>query len=370
MRPSGSTSKIALMIESDGPGGAETVVLTLADGLRARGLDVRPVVLAGGPGWLSGQLTSAGFKVHLPRLKHAVDPVFALELAKWFKAESISLVHAHEFTMAFYAGLAGQVSGVPHLITMHGGREFAKAQRRRFALRLTAERARHLIGVSEDTCEHLAETLRIPRTSITLVPNGVRLVLGDRNRLREELSLTAETRLLVAVGNLYKVKGHRTLISALGLLRNDLALPQWKLVIAGRGEEHDSLLQQIHESDLDDCVKLLGLRNDIPDLLAAADGWVMSSVSEGLPMALLEAMLNGLPIVSTAVGGIPEIVRPGETGWLVPPESPTALAEAIRELLRDSVKAALIGERGKTLVEANYGQDRFIQRHLELYNSQ
>ena len=361
--------RIALMIESDGPGGAESVILTLADGLRTAGHQVFPVVLSGGPGWLSGRLQKAGFPLFLPYLRNSLDPIFIWGLVQWIKSQRIDLLHGHEFTMGFLAGVAGGLAGIPHVITMHGGKYFDTARHRRKMLRFSAMRAAHVIGVSEPTCRHLADSLGLPRERIDLVPNGVRAERGERARVRRELGIGDDVRLLVAVGNLYKVKDHQTMIRALAMLDQFDALPPWKAVIAGRGEEEQPLRALIRDFSLDDRVLLLGLRSDIPDLLAAADGWLMSSLSEGLPMALLEAMFASVPVISTSVGGIPTLVRPGESGWLVPPGMPEELGHAIADLLRDASRAQRLGRRGREIAETGFGQEKLIAAHMDLYRS-
>jgi starch synthase (maltosyl-transferring) len=252
---------------------------------------------------------------------------------------------------------------------MHGGKYFDTTAYRRQMLRFSAKRAAHVVGVSEPTCHHLADSLGLSRERIDLVPNGVRSELGQRARVRQELGIGDDVRLLVAVGNLYKVKDHQTLIRALAMLDQYEDLPPWMAVIAGRGEEESSLRELIRSFALDDRVRLLGLRSDIPDLLASADGWVMSSLSEGLPMALLEAMFASLPVISTSVGGIPTLVRPGQTGWLVPPGTPEELTHAVVALLRDASHAKKLGRRGREIAEAGFGQEKLIAAHLELYRS-
>jgi glycosyltransferase involved in cell wall biosynthesis len=365
----GGALRLALMIESDGPGGAETVILTLADGLRRAGVIVHPVVLAGGPGWLSGQLQAAGFKVFLPKLMTGIDPIFAIRLARWFSEHRINVAHGHEFTMAFYAGVSGKLANIPHVITMHGGRRYASSRKLRTLLRYSAIRAQTVIGVSESTCTDLCESLKLERASLRYVPNGIRFIHGQRQNFRQKLELSSGTRLLIAVGNLYKVKGHSVLIEALRLLNQNYDVPPWQLGIAGRGEEHERLFAQIHEASLAQRIHLLGLRNDIPDLLAAADGWIMPSLSEGLPMALLEAMAAGLPIIASSVGGIPDIIRPNESGWLVPPNDPIRLAEALAEMLLHPERAARFGQHAKTIASHSYGQEQLISKHLEIYRA-
>jgi glycosyltransferase involved in cell wall biosynthesis len=184
---------------------------------------------------------------------------------------------------------------------------------------------------------------------------------------RSSLSIDSADRLILAVGNLYRVKGHDVLVDAAKILVEDESLPPWRIAIAGRGEEEELLTERIVQQGLSERIQLLGLRNDIPDLLAASDAWVMPSRSEGLPMALLEAMLAGLPIIATDVGGICGAIVRGRSGWIVPPEDPPALAAALAEMLRDATWAARMGVAGKATAEANYGASSMVNAYLNTY---
>ncbi len=359
--------KIALLIESDGPGGAESVVLALADALREAGAEVIAVVLAGRGGWLSSRLMDAGHPVHMPTLARPIDPLFALNLARWARVHGIDVMHAHEFTMAFYSGIAGMLSGIPHVITMHGGTRYAEAFRRRVALRFSARRASALAGVSESTCSHLAEAVRIPRSQVEYIPNGIPGRTGDRDSSRGQLGLDSAERFILAVGNLYAVKGHDILIDAAALLLRETDLPPWRIGIAGRGDEETRLRRRIHDAALDERVHLLGLRDDIPDLLAAADCWVMPSRSEGLPMALLEAVFAKVAVIATAVGGIPSVIKQDQTGLLVPRENPQALAKAMADLLRNPEPGKIRAQTAYSEAYHQYGITAMRDAYLALY---
>ncbi len=358
---------VAVMIESDGPGGAESTVLSLANGLAERGIDVHPTVFSGGEGWLSARLQAAGHTVHFPRISRPVDAALAMRMASWVRSRKLAVLHAHEFTMGFYAGVAGALARTPHVLTMHGGTGFAAATRRRMALGLSARRAAAVVGVSESTCEHLASALSISPSRVEFVPNGVLHLPGNRDATRASLGLTGADQLVLAVGNLYPVKGHTTLIAAATQLAAREGLPPWRIAVAGRGNEERALREQIAAAGLEDRVQLLGLRSDIPHLLAAADGWVMPSLNEGLPLALLEAMLAGLPIIASAVGGIPKLVLPGQTGTLVPPGDADALSGALEAMLRAPQWAQHAGRAGRTLAQEQYGFDAMIDRYLQIY---
>jgi glycosyltransferase involved in cell wall biosynthesis len=363
------TEKIALLLESDGPGGAESILLSLATGLRERGLRVHTAVLANRSGWLTSRIKKSDIDLFTPTLSMPLDWKFASELAGWARKNEIDVLHAHEFTMGFYAGVVSLMTGIPHVITMHGGHGFAGALRRRVALAISARFASAIVGVSESTCEHIARSLWLARDKVQLVTNGVRLTNGDRFRTRALLNVTADEHLFLAVGNLYPVKAHRTLVDACKHLLSLSDLPSWRLVIAGRGSEEQGLQKRINESGLASRVALLGLRDDIGDLLAAADGWVMPSLSEGLPLALLEAMFAEKPVISTAVGGIPDLIRPQESGWLVEPGNAQSLADAMISQLRNPTVAARYATRGRLLVQQGYGQEIMIDRYLGIYRA-
>ncbi len=361
--------RIAQLIETDAPRGAEGVVYQLATGLRSRGHIVLPVVLPNGEGWLSGRLRDEGYPVHMPRLARPVDAAFARALAAWSRRERVDVLHAHEFTFGFYAGVAGLLARTPHMITMHGGVTFANAARRRWALGWSARRAAASIGVSEATAAHLANAVGLARSRVQLVLNGVPTPVPTRGRVetRQALNVSEDHFVALSVGSLHPVKGHATLVDACAHLQRMEGLPPWTVCIAGRGSEELSLSARIRELGLEQRVILLGLRSDIPDLLAAADGWVMPSLSEGLPLALLEAMLAKLPIVSTAVGGIPDLIVPGKTGLLVPPADPAMMADALATLMRQREAGSAMAAQAFALANAEFTADTMVERYIALY---
>lgn len=367
----GPSLRIGQLIESDGPGGAESVMLELCSELRQRGHDIHPSVFGGGEGWLSGRLKARGFEPFLPSISGRVplDLRLIWEMHRWVKRSRLQVLHAHDFTMSVYAAIVGHLASVPYVISMHGGTYFATAAKRKAALRWAARGAAAFVGVSEATREHLATALDLSLEQVRCVPNGVPVPLGDRDRARQALGIAENERLLLAVGNLYPVKGHLTLIDAAGNLSKCDGLPPWRIAIAGRGELESSLRERISELGLEARIHLLGLRSDIGDLLAAADLWVMPSLSEGLPMALLEAMFAGLPIVASNVGGIPGVIRDSFNGMLVPPKDATALAERLHALLRGPDAARRLGEEARVAAQAEYSVQRMGQRYCELYSA-
>lgn len=333
--------RIALMLETDGPGGAETVVWQLARELRRRGHEVLPVGPAPGDGWLATRLTEAGFAPATYHIRRPIDRQCVAQIASLLREHRIQVVHSHEFTMAVYGAAAARRVGARHVVTMHGGRYYGERWRRRVAFRWAVRRSAALTAVSRATADDLRRTLRLGANGVQVVPNGIDAARGDRRVLRRELGLADTDLLLVAVGNLYPVKGHLVLLRALAALGD--GLPPWHLAIAGRGDEEERLRRFAGEAGLASRVHLLGFRADVPDLLAAADVFVMPSLSEGLPLALVEAMHTGLPIVISDVGGVPEVVTRDAEALLVPPGEPAPLGAAIRELLPNAARRAALG---------------------------
>lgn len=360
------SERIALLIESDGPGGAESVVMSLATEYRSAGHHVFPVVHRNGPGWLSGRLISAGFSVYQPALRRPLDPSAFRALSSWMRTHTITAVHTHEFTTSVYGSVAAKMQGLRCVMTMHGGKSYTLALRRRVALALAARCAHHVVGVSGDTATVLEESLWLPRGSVTVVPNGVPARAGHRKRARAALGLAAGERLILAVGNLYPVKGHAVLVRAAGLLARRSDLPTWRVAIAGRGDQEQPLRQLIAEEQVADRVSLLGLRDDIPDLLAAADLFVMPSLSEGLPMAILEAMYAGVPVVCSSVGGVPDVLEHGSLGLLFPAGDASSLAQALEESLVQEAIGRDRAMRAQQRVETRYSAKAMADAYLSL----
>lgn len=363
-------ARIALMLESDGPGGAETMLLHLAEALRARGHTVCPVGPAEGEGWLPAQLRSRGFEPKTFTLSRPLDWRCMADMTRLLRAEKVEVVHSHEFTMAFYGGIAARRLDLPHVITMHGGRRYGTAWRRRAALRWAVRSSRRLVAVSEATRSELAMTLGMPEEEISVIRNGVPARPGEPAAVRKELALAEGESLILAVGNLYPVKGHAVLLRALARVARESPTLKWRVAIAGRGEEEQRLRSLAGREGIEDRLQLLGFRTDIPDLLAAADVFAMPSLQEGLPLALIEAMFAGKPIVASAVGGIPEVLTGGWDARLLPAGDTGALAGALSALLTAPGERNLLGERARAVAKAGLGLEAMAVRYEGAYGLQ
>lgn len=357
------------MLESDGPGGAEVMLLHLAEELRRRGHFVLPVGPESGSGWLAERFREREFEPATFTLRSPVDVRCWRGLVALLRDRRIDVVHSHEFTMGVYGGFAANSLALPHIITMHGGRYYAERWRRRTALRWAAGRSRALVGVSDATADDLRRTLSSVADRVRVVPNGIPFVAGNRAGARASLGLGDAKRLILAVGNLYPVKGHDVLLRAFAMIANEPESSAWSVAIAGRGEAEASLRQLAAELGIADRVQLLGLRSDVPDLLAAADLFVLPSRSEGLPLALIEAMGASLPIVSTEVGGIAEVVTRDVEAVLVPPENPAHMAKALTNMIGDPESRQALGRAARQRATSAYSVESMGDRYEALYNA-
>jgi len=358
-----------MMLESDGPGGAEMMVFRLSEELMERGHTIVPVGPANGYGWLRDLFRGAGLSPEVFRIRRPIDPEGVRGLVQVFRKNRIDVVHSHEFTMAVYGTAASRLLGLPQVITMHGGFTVCTALRRRIALRWAIRNSDHTVMVSRATRRQFAADLGLDENRFTVIPNGVPVRVGNTAKVREEFGIRPGDCVLLAVGTLERHKGHRVLLEALTrLVRAGLSTP-WKLIIAGGrgGDQHEVLLEYLRNEGLDERVRIVTNRNDIPDLLAMADIFVMPSLWEGLPMALLEAMVARKAIVASATAGIPEAIVDGRDGVLVPPGDVGVLTEALQVLLTDPIRRASLSEGAAARAQREFTVQVMAERYETLY---
>ncbi|MGI0016318.1 MAG: glycosyltransferase, partial [Nitrososphaera sp.] len=348
-----------------GPGGAEKMLTSLVENLdRSR---YRSVVCLLRDGWLRHQLQSRGIETMVIPQHYSLDFVWLFRLAQLLKERFIRVMHAHEFAMNVYGSLLSKITGIPIIATVHGKSYYWVKWRRRMAYRFVARQS-IMVAVSEDLKRFLMRQVTIHPDNIRVVHNGIdlhRYAADDlRNTIRKELGINARP-VIGTVGNLYAVKGQAYLLRACAIVAKDF--PDFVLLVAGRGEQLASLDAEARCLGIGGNVKFLGFREDIPTLLQAMDVFVLPSVSEGLPLSILEAMALEKPVVASNVGGIPEVVKNGITGYLVPPKDPEALAENILLLLHHTQLAAHLGTSGRRRVQEAFSLEQMIQEYQSLY---
>jgi glycosyltransferase involved in cell wall biosynthesis len=355
------------MLESDGPGGAETVVTQLAEELRRRGRIVTPIGPEYGCGWLAEQFRRRGFSPEVFSLRHPIDLRCLTRLVGVLRRLGTDVLHSHEFTGAVYGTAATALLRLPHVITMHATQYPLAARRRRIALRWAVRHSRKAVGVSGATREHLLTSLRLAPDTVTVIHNGIRFSPGDRRAARAGLGLEDDAVMILSVGNLRPGKAHINLLKAVTRLEGAARAIPWKVYIAGQGDEQAELQSFADQAGIAGRVVLLGHRDDVPSLLAACDVYAMPSLWENLPMAILEAMFAARPIVASEVGGIPEAIRSGTEGLLTPPGNPDALARALESLIADPGLRERMGQAALERARREFGVEAMTDAYEILY---
>jgi L-malate glycosyltransferase len=298
--------------------------------------------------------------------KEGNDPGIVRDIARLFRRERPDIVHTHAWGALCEGFIAAKLARVPVLIHgEHGTMKLRPANR--LVQRVLWNRVDRLLSVSSTLAATMSEKIGVDEKRIHVIHNGVdvaRFRSGDRRLLRDQLQLTPDDLLVVTVGRLEPVKDHAALIAAAAEVR---CPARFKLALVGEGMLRESLEAEVRRSGLDGIVHFLGHRHDIENVLAAADLFVLSSRSEGLPNGVMEAMAAGVPVVSTAVGGATELVVHGITGLLVPPRSSQALGEAITTLLCDPSTRLAFGENGRRRAIEHFAFDRMVEQYETLY---
>ena len=364
--------RIAIILSDLRPGGMERVVVHLAKGLSSRGIATMVVCLQN-PGELSHELEGTG--VHFEALYSlASKDISALwRLRTLLRRFCPSVINVHDYASAPYAVAANWLAyRVPILFTAHGllYEGFDQLRRRyqffsRFFSRLTAVSEK----VAERHKEYLSWSGQVPITC-----NGVPAIQCNallRNAVRAELGLRPEALLFLAVGNPRPEKGFEDLIDATAILR-DTEGRERDFGVAIEGKLTDSeycrmLHRRVEECSVQDRFWFLGFRSDTTALYSAADVFVLSSRSEGLPMVILESMMAGLPVITTRVGGVPDAV--GDSGLLVEAGNPKQLAGAMGRILSEERLADRLGRTGREHAFSSYGVDRMIDDYIACYDA-
>ena len=361
-----STRLIMHLSSTSGPGGAEMLVSRIASGLdQAR---FRSHVGLFAPGWLKDRCEKESLPTVVLPMRSQWDVAWVARCCAVVRSQRVDLIHAHEFRANVYGAIVAKLCGVPLVGTVHGKNYYPDHVKRRMAYRWVSKTAT-MVAVSEDLRRFLQDRVGVRRDRITRIYNGVdmpeRLFREGVAQFRCNLGIQPSEFAIGIVGSLYPVKGHRHLFDA---FRSVLTLhPKTKLLVVGQGDLESSLKQQALDLGIDRAVSFLGLRNDVPNILAALDLFVLPSLSEGLSVALLEAMSTGVPVVASRVGGNPEIVQDGQTGLLVSPENAQELAGRILEMMTHREKTKLFGERGREWVSQNFTTARMLGHYQDLY---
>ncbi|MEX2108311.1 MAG: glycosyltransferase family 4 protein [Solirubrobacterales bacterium] len=371
----GERIKVVTLVHLVVPGGAEKIAVESMVGLDASRFD-RVLCTSRQPTVedtedareMVGRLRNGGVGM-LELRRHSRYAIWAWwPLLRLLRRERVDVLHSHMFGSNVWACLLGKLARVPVIVCHEHMWSYRGFRIRAWIDRLLVARwSDAFVAVSESGRRSMSQLEGIPERDITLLRNGIpALPPGRPERVRAELAIRPDQPVVVSTGVLRSEKAYEVLVEAASKLV--AAAPGLRVLIAGEGWERQKLEALIAKLGLGEVVTLLGMRSDIPDVLAAGDVAVCCSDFEGGPLSVMEYMAAGLPVVATEVGGLPELVRDGETGVLIPPRNPAALATAIGGLLGDSQRRRDMGRAGMRMREDEYGIDAFIQRLEALYD--
>ena len=365
----------------NGGGGVPIRVLQLLQGLAIGGIERMVLDLVGGlprgdyatsfctfdrVGALADEVAAAGMPLHFRPRRGAIDLGFVLWLARLLRRERIDLLHAHNATAFFYGAAATSLVPKTRFLYTEHDRVFPTPLRERGIHAVLARRTHAVVTVSETLKQNLVRYESFPPCRVHVVKNGVHLSPPSRTRdaMRRDLTL-GERPTAGIIARLAPVKDHAFLLRAWKQVI--AAVPDAVLLVVGNGSQEKTLHALAADLQLDDAVRFLGFRRDIPDLLQCMDVFVLSSLSEGLSLTLLEAEAAALPIVATRVGGNPEVVVDGETGFLVPSRDEPQMASALARLLQDGALRARLGARGQSFYRAHFTLQSMVEGYDRLY---
>ncbi len=370
--------RVLQVIDSLAVGGAEQLLVTLAHHIDRERYDLRVCSLAplDATSPILRDLYEEGTSVETLDGVLWREPRHAVRLATLVRRHNIDVLHTHLSTSTVVGVLAGALAHRPVVATLHNVRDvYTRHGRLKAALhgQMLRHGVRTVIACAPEVRAMATDELRLPPRTVVDVPNGIdtdafaSVDLALVAARRRELLGDAPGPLVLSVGNVLPSKGHTHLVAAAGLLAP--SLPGLRVAIVGRLEEAAPAVRAaIAAHGLERYVALLGQRRDVAALLAAADLFVLPSLWEGLPLALLEAMAAGTPVVATAVGGTPRVVEDGVMGRLAPPGDTAGLASAIGAMLADPKGARRMALAGQTHVRATYGADTWADHLEEIYD--
>lgn len=360
---------IVYVIDKMGSGSAQTYLGGLIQSLDRRRFLPSLVCLIRG-GVVAKRLGAAGVTVKVLGFRRIYEVRAArafVGLVSWLRKTRPQIVHTFLSTANVYGALAARAAGVPFLVATR--LDAGKGRLMLGALRATDQWATKVVAASRDGARILREREGLGDQLLEVVPNAIDLARftprGRRARARAALRVVEPKRVVVTVTRLSRAKGVDLLVEAAARIR--CVLPRTLFLVVGSGEEEERIAQRVAKLGLDARVRLLGERTDVPDILEAADLFVLPARSSGQPDALLEAMAMGLPIVATRVGGVPELVNDGEEALLVEPGGAEALAEGCLKLLTEPGLGARLGRAAQERVRGDFGLGRTACRYESLY---
>ncbi len=347
-------------------GGSEALARQITGKLNGNGLYRCSIYAVDHGGPMAEILTAEGIPYHVFSRSGKLDLGLIGKLTARLRKERVQIVHTHHLNQLLYAGIAGRLAGARVIHTEH---EFYLLSRRRARrlLRVLSKVADRVTAVAEPVTEFLRTEVGIPPSKLTTIPNGVDIgrFQSARRIDRSVWGWSNEDVVIGCVARLEPEKGHAVLFDAFQSVH--AKYPRARLLLVGDGSEGDQLMAKARGLGLHGAIQFLGIRHDIPEVLATCDVITLPSSREGLPMVLLEAMAARKPVVATRVGSVPDVVTDGESGFLLSSGDTHALAGALCVLVQDSNKRNVLADEGYKIVERRFNFARTLQMYQEVY---
>ncbi len=317
------------------------------------------------------KIKKSGIPVLSLNAKFKFNPFIFFRLLSILKKEKPIILHTFLFHTDFLGRIVGKFCKVPIIISSIRNEYIGGSLRERL-LQFTDKFADVVVIVSQKVEEKMIKARVVSPQKSIVIYNGIdinKFKFQDeekRKEIREKFNLKESNKVLISVGRLFKAKGYPYLIEAIKILKEKY--PEIVLLILGEGEEREKLEKLIRKDNLDKNIFLLGRKENVADFLNVADVFVLSSLWEGFPNVILEAMACGLPVVATNVGGVEEIIEDNVSGFLVEPKNPSALAKKIEFVLNlNSGKRKEIGKKGRKTIEEKFSLGKMIKSYENLY---
>ncbi len=367
---------IAFLIDGLSMGGAERLMVPILKHLSRDDFEPRVCVFQtkeGNP--MAESIQALDVPVDSLEINRLRDVSALPRLTRYLKENNVKLVHTQLEFANILGNIAAKFMRLPSVCTVHVLPPEEVKLKTKFhqraewtSLRMFCDR---IVSVSEEARTYHLDIAGFSPEKITTIYNGIDLMefrksgRADRNAIRRELGIPGNANLMTTVAVLRQPKGIEFMIRALpAVLAAD---PLAYYLVVGSGPHHDVLIEEVAKVGVKDRVIFAGLRKDVPDLLAASDLFVLPTLTEALPTVLAEAMAVGLPIVASAVGGVPEMVTNGVNGRLVSPGVPAELSDACIDLLSSPEKRKSMGGRGLEIVDEKFSIARQVGQMRELY---
>jgi len=366
--------KVAHAIHGLGLGGAQKVIASI---VRHRGPGFEHRVYSCEDGEHRAEIEEAGATVSIvPRTIPKLDPTWVWRLYRAMRRDRPDLVHTHLFGDSLHGELAARAAGVPVVLTLHISPD-GWNRLQRLAYPWLLRRARRSVACADSVREAVVERYPTTGARMLAVPNGIELPPeselgaeldpGERAERLRRLGLGPEHTVFAAVGRLSAQKGIEHLLDAFALMTRDGAHPSARLVLLGKGELAGALERRAAAAGVGDRVVFAGFRDDVRELLPAFDAVVSSSLYEGLPIALLEAMAAGRCLVCTAIPGNLDAARPDREALVVPPADPPAMAGAMARAAADPELRARLGDAARRRFAERFTAEAMARRYEEIY---